>query len=753
MDGDRPITTSAEDRLGFAVVAEHLAKAILDQSSRNGFVIGIDGKWGSGKSTLINLTIGELKKADVPPAVVTFSPWLVGDRDTLLRQLFDELALAALQIEPAAQDAPKTLIDRIRAATSNSQWRVRQKERAKKRLARRLLAFGTAASAAGKIARTADDFGIPFAAGAASVAQGTSDATTSFLGGGALSKRKAELETLLKPVSRPIVVFVDDLDRLEPMEATEVLRLIRAVADFPNVIYVLSYDAGVVASTLEAALGIDEGDEFLEKIVQVGFKVAQPEAFDLRNWFRTEVLRIFADPGDADGRGDSTPARLDAVINTQGGAYLKTPRDVVRTLNALHLHTAPIRGLFDVPDMVWLQLVKIGNPDLYSWVENYLSESTAVINGAHVSDEDAAAIGGRLDEILAAEGGDVGLKLIELTRILPGIDYGQMIRDRDNNRTVLKGNLLSDHFISPLVREKRLGSPQHYRYYFSFSEPAGALRDESVREFIAEAEANPENALATFRALSEAQRPQGGSMADVLLDRLLAVPDRVPPSAVLGIIDCLTETLDDIARSSPSNDFGTVRTWNLGAQAVRVFLRNLPPEMRTEALDALFTDGASLGWLTDIMRTEIFDHGVFGDRRTPEDQWLLTGDEFNAALDAMLGRYRTSDPDELMRTPNFLSLLYGWQQGSETDEAKEWVVAQSNSDAALLKLLPRMRSIAFRNAVVYPLNKDDMERFFDYPALLERVQSIIDSPDTSEQHRSTANTVMAALRLGDRANR
>jgi hypothetical protein len=46
-------------------------------------------------------------------------------------------------------------------------------------------------------------------------------------------------------------------------------------------------------------------------------------------------------------------------------------------LNALRLHAIPVRHKIDVADMVWLQLVKIGDPQFYNWVETYLIECAA----------------------------------------------------------------------------------------------------------------------------------------------------------------------------------------------------------------------------------------------------------------------------------------------------------------------------------------------------------------------------------------
>src|SRR5690606_39707911 len=66
------------------------------------------------------------------------------------------------------------------------------------------------------------------------------------LGNTSLEKEKAQIQEELRKLERKIVVFVDDLDRLEPNEVVEVLRLVRAVVDFPNVIYVLCYSRDII---------------------------------------------------------------------------------------------------------------------------------------------------------------------------------------------------------------------------------------------------------------------------------------------------------------------------------------------------------------------------------------------------------------------------------------------------------------------------------------------------------------------------
>src|SRR5690606_28564047 len=100
----------------------------------------------------------------------------------------------------------------------------------------------------------------------------------------------------------------------------EVLRLVRAVVDFPNVIYVLCYSREIIAKNLSTALHIEKGEEFLEKIIQVRFSVPHPEAFDLRRMFRHDLQLLYPTLLDSERpRSRALMDRLAHVIDTEGG--------------------------------------------------------------------------------------------------------------------------------------------------------------------------------------------------------------------------------------------------------------------------------------------------------------------------------------------------------------------------------------------------------------------------------------------------
>jgi hypothetical protein len=93
----------------------------------------------------------------------------------------------------------------------------------------------------------------------------------------------------LRDLGHRFVITIDDVDRLEPAEVIEILRLVRSVVDLPNVIYLLCYDSGTLAHSIETAVGVKSGHSYLEKIVQLTVMVPRPEPFQLRQWFSDEL--------------------------------------------------------------------------------------------------------------------------------------------------------------------------------------------------------------------------------------------------------------------------------------------------------------------------------------------------------------------------------------------------------------------------------------------------------------------------------
>ena len=99
-----------------------------------------------------------------------------------------------------------------------------------------------------------------------------------------LESRKAHIEEALACIGKPIVVTIDDLDRLEAKEIFEVLRIIRNTAQFKNVIYIVTYDKEYIISQLESEIHVSA--DYLEKIFQLELSMPKVDERALEESFR-----------------------------------------------------------------------------------------------------------------------------------------------------------------------------------------------------------------------------------------------------------------------------------------------------------------------------------------------------------------------------------------------------------------------------------------------------------------------------------
>ena len=116
--GDRALSSGDEDKLGFSEVAKRIATSLVDRASEDGLVIGVEGAWGSGKSSLLFLIGDELGKlpGDRQPTVINFRPWLIGNRDALITSLFGELSRQLDQVALGAGDATRISVTKAKEA-------------------------------------------------------------------------------------------------------------------------------------------------------------------------------------------------------------------------------------------------------------------------------------------------------------------------------------------------------------------------------------------------------------------------------------------------------------------------------------------------------------------------------------------------------------------------------------------------------------------------------------------------------------
>lgn len=86
-----------------------------------------------------------------------------------------------------------------------------------------------------------------------------------------------DIKAKLQEIQHPIIITIDDVDRLHEKELVAVLKLIRDTADFPNIFYILAADNSHLEVMLKRQ-GIEQPHKFLQKFFNLDFLLPAHES-------------------------------------------------------------------------------------------------------------------------------------------------------------------------------------------------------------------------------------------------------------------------------------------------------------------------------------------------------------------------------------------------------------------------------------------------------------------------------------------
>ena len=183
--------------------------------------------------------------------------------------------------------------------------------------------------------------------------------------GQSIDSYKSKIECGLKQLDKPVVITIDDMDRLAADELFEVLRLIRNTAAFPNLIYIACYDKAYVIRQI-TNMGIDESDLYLEKIFPLELSLPKTEEEALVETFR----RAMIDMHFLQGKHDSLRSKITADDELIIVRMLPTYRKIKRFARVLMTNTMFIMKKLgekkvDLYDVFLIELLHFCMQDVY----------------------------------------------------------------------------------------------------------------------------------------------------------------------------------------------------------------------------------------------------------------------------------------------------------------------------------------------------------------------------------------------------
>ena len=159
-------------------------------------------------------------------------------------------------------------------------------------------------------------------------------------------------------------MFIDDIDRLNNKEIRLLIQLVKAVCDFPNVIYVLSFDKSIVSKALENEQNID-GRSYLEKIIQLSIDIPMVEQTDLRPYLLKKIDEIIGSLPE----NEFDSERWSRIFHIGFGDYFTTLRQVNRYTNSLKFKYSSYKAVLDTVDFLIMESIAMFEPEVLDLIK------------------------------------------------------------------------------------------------------------------------------------------------------------------------------------------------------------------------------------------------------------------------------------------------------------------------------------------------------------------------------------------------
>ncbi len=320
---DNPELESDKIKFDFIAYRNTFVDIITGSQNETPLVIGLEGRWGRGKTTLMKAIRSELQKYDKEELqdgkrrckTVWFQAWKYNDADSLLAALLEEIVQEMWQgnFFEKAEIATLTVWNKINLKavpeflTSFIPFlkgfdKIIKEEDYKRNLPyftlfssflKRLIGLWIHAEDSFKFKKDGD-----------------------FLPG-AIDDKKGTL-----------VIFIDDLDRCDYQNIVKVLEATKLFLDFKGCIFVMGVSREVIEHALKAAPHIKEyANEYLEKMIQVSYELPMIHEADMKNYFKGIASEF------PEEERNILVEYSDVIVQSLG----ETPRKIKKFINNLNL--------------------------------------------------------------------------------------------------------------------------------------------------------------------------------------------------------------------------------------------------------------------------------------------------------------------------------------------------------------------------------------------------------------------------------
>ncbi len=307
---------SNQDLLNREFIISNLYDSIVSSSTEEKFVISLEGGWGSGKTTIINIVKGLILNnySDNIIIIDDFDPWIFNDKSTMLLDMFDRIL-------------SKTSIRSSYFSVNMFLGVIKD------------VIFST------KIGQSSKFLG-----------------SFSNLRTSNIDRVRRDIDDYLSISGKKVVFFLDNIDRAEKENIKLLFKLIHSDLGFNKIIYVLAFDEKIVCDLLDEEYY--DGKEFLKKLIQMQIKIPAIDSLIMNELIKRTTINLISSYGYSEEIEDSI-GQINFYPNLIGNV-----RDLIRFLNSIITSNFRTGSYLNLIDTLGIELIKNENNELYTKIYN-----------------------------------------------------------------------------------------------------------------------------------------------------------------------------------------------------------------------------------------------------------------------------------------------------------------------------------------------------------------------------------------------
>jgi len=688
---DKPIKTKQEDFLDRKEFAKVITNAIITYSvdRDESLTIGLFGKWGSGKTSIINMVLEDIQQED-NILIFKFEPWLYSDTEQLISQFFKDFSKVVNHKDYGKEaekigeelEAYANFFDVISQIPEPTTFIL------SKTISKVFKTVGKAGSKWGKLKSKN------------------------------LSQTKASIEKHLKNFDKKILIVIDDIDRLNNTEIRQIFQLIKSLGNFPNTIYLASMERDVVIDALSEVQKGD-GSEYLEKIVHVPLQVpsiSQDKVYEFLFKKLNEIIGTLEDEEfDQNYWGN--------IFHGGFKYFFENIRDVIRYINILRFNFSAIGNEVNIIDLIAITGFQVFEPKIYELIKNNPNMFTGQIRES-LSYSDNSEQEKRIVREFFEKSYD------ELEKI-DKENYLELMQELFIKIKEVFTNTIYAGALRECRKEAKICSPEFFDIYFKVSLNKNLISKTQINSYFKSASNEDE-----FRKVIE-QLNSNGEIYKFLerLEDYISDSDKSKAQIICNVLIDLGDSFPDV-----KGMFEFSREIRVGRIIYRILNQIEDKYKRFEILkEAIQKANNSIDISASEISSIMQQHGEYDKEARHESEQFVTNKHLQELKNILKFKIQEWGKKHGFKDAKLsLSLLYTWKRVDE-GAMKNYLKEKLNDKEELLCFLKIFNTISYSQSMgeyttreSQQFNYKNIKDFVDYDFIENKIRRIDISKDSKD---------------------